>query len=75
MVRIRLARVGLKKQPSYRIVVTDKRNARDGKYLEIIGHYNPRTRPDTDAAPSGRSSRCSHARAQSGPVVSPRWIS
>ncbi|MBN1563202.1 MAG: 30S ribosomal protein S16 [Anaerolineae bacterium] len=47
MVRIRLRRVGRKKQPSYRIVVTDKRSPRDGRYIEIIGFYNPRTRPDT----------------------------
>lgn len=47
MVRIRLLRVGLKKQPSYRIVVTDSRKARDGKPVEIIGFYNPRTRPAT----------------------------
>ncbi|MCA9883531.1 MAG: 30S ribosomal protein S16 [Anaerolineae bacterium] len=55
MVRIRLARVGLKKQPSYRIVVTDKRNARDGSYLEIIGFYNPRTRPDTEIVKEDRA--------------------
>ena len=48
MVVIRFRRVGLKRQPSYRIVVTDKRKARDGKELEIIGHHNPRTRPSTD---------------------------
>jgi len=47
MVRIRLRRVGLKKQPSYRIVVADKERARDGKIIESIGFYNPRTRPDT----------------------------
>jgi small subunit ribosomal protein S16 len=47
MVRIRLRRVGRKKQPSYRIIVTDKRSSRDGRYIEIIGFYNPRTRPDT----------------------------
>jgi len=47
MVKIRLNRVGLKKQPSYRIVVSDSRRPRDGKYIEIIGHYNPRTRPST----------------------------
>jgi small subunit ribosomal protein S16 len=47
MVRIRLRRVGRKKQPSYRIVVTDQRSSRDGSYIEIIGFYNPRTRPDT----------------------------
>lgn len=48
MVVIRFRRVGLKRQPSYRIVVTDKRKARDGKELEVIGHHNPRTRPSTD---------------------------
>jgi len=47
MVRIRLRRVGLKKQPSYRIVVTDRESPRNGKYLEIIGFYNPRTVPTT----------------------------
>src|SRR5258707_14006404 len=47
MVRIRLRRVGLKKQPSYRIVVADRQSPRDGRYLEIIGFYNPRTEPIT----------------------------
>jgi small subunit ribosomal protein S16 len=45
MVRIRLRRVGLKKQASYRIVVADRESPRDGRYLEIIGFYNPRTEP------------------------------
>ena len=48
MVRIRLRRQGLKRQPSYRVVVTDQRKARSGSYLENIGHYNPRTRPATE---------------------------
>ncbi|MFQ3565532.1 MAG: 30S ribosomal protein S16 [Aggregatilineales bacterium] len=48
MVRIRFRRVGLKGQPSYRIVVTDQRSPRDGKFIEIIGHHNPRTEPATD---------------------------
>lgn len=47
MVRIRLRRVGRKGQPSYRIVVADSRSPRDGRYIEIIGFYNPRTQPDT----------------------------
>jgi len=47
MVRIRLRRVGRKKQPSYRIVVADARSPRDGRYIEIIGFYNPRTEPAT----------------------------
>ncbi len=47
MVRIRLRRTGLKGQPSYRIVVADKESPRDGKYIEILGYYNPRTEPFT----------------------------
>lgn len=45
MVRIRLRRVGAKGQPSYRIVVADRESPRDGRFLEVIGHYNPRTSP------------------------------
>ncbi len=44
-VRIRLTRVGATKQPTYRVVVTDSRSARDGRSIETIGHYNPRTEP------------------------------
>lgn len=47
MVRIRLRRVGLKGQASYRIVVADKESPRDGRFLEILGFYNPRTEPST----------------------------
>ena len=47
MVRIRLRRVGLRNQPSYRIVVQDKEMPRDGRFLEIVGFYNPRTQPGT----------------------------
>ena len=47
MVKIRLRRTGAKKQPSYRVVVTDSRSPRDGRFIEIIGHYNPRTDPVT----------------------------
>jgi len=47
MLRIRLRRVGAKKQPSYRVVVTEKETPRDGRFLEIIGFYNPRTEPTT----------------------------
>ncbi len=45
MIRIRLRRVGAKKQPHYRVVVADARSPRDGRFIEIIGHYNPRTDP------------------------------
>jgi small subunit ribosomal protein S16 len=44
-VRIRLTRVGATKQPTYRVVVADARTARDGRSIETIGHYNPRTDP------------------------------
>jgi small subunit ribosomal protein S16 len=47
MVKIRLARMGAAKQPFYRVVVIDSRESRDGKCLEVIGHYNPRTDPPT----------------------------
>jgi small subunit ribosomal protein S16 len=47
MVKIRLRRTGAKKQPTYRVVVADSRSPRDGRFIEIIGHYNPRTEPMT----------------------------
>jgi small subunit ribosomal protein S16 len=47
MVRIRLRRVGGKNQPSYRIVAADKQSPRDGRFLEVLGFYNPRTEPST----------------------------
>lgn len=48
MLRIRFRRIGLKSQPTYRIVITDQRKARNGAELEVIGFHNPRTRPSTD---------------------------
>lgn len=45
MVKIRLRRTGKTKQPSYRVVVADSRSPRDGKFIEIIGHYNPIRQP------------------------------
>ena len=47
MLRMRLRRVGAKNQPSYRIVVADSRAARDGAFVDHLGHYNPRTEPPT----------------------------
>mgnify|MGYP000731124353 CR=1 FL=1 len=47
MLRIRLRRMGKKKQPSYRVVVADSRAPRDGRFVETIGFYNPRTDPPT----------------------------
>lgn len=47
LLRIRLRRTGKKKQASYRVVVADQRDPRDGDFVEIVGHYNPRTDPST----------------------------
>ena len=47
MVKIRLRRMGKKKQPTYRVVVADSRAPRDGRFIESIGFYNPRTEPPT----------------------------
>lgn len=46
-VRIRLARAGAKKAPFYRVVAADSRSPRDGRFIEILGRYNPRTKPST----------------------------
>jgi len=45
--KIRLKRTGSKHQPTYRIVVVDSRSAAQGKYIELLGHYNPRCQPVT----------------------------
>ncbi len=47
MVKIRLRRVGARNKPIYRVVVADARAARDGSFIETIGHYNPLTEPAT----------------------------
>jgi len=44
---MRLTRVGSKKNPIYRVVVADARSPRDGKFIEIVGRYNPQTEPST----------------------------
>jgi small subunit ribosomal protein S16 len=54
MVRLRLRRVGSKGQPSYRIVAAEKEAPRDGRFLEILGMYNPRTEPATIQLDEGR---------------------
>ncbi len=46
-VKLRLTRVGSKKNPIYRVVAADSRSPRDGKFIEIIGRYNPQTDPST----------------------------
>ena len=47
MLMIRLARIGARKQPYYRVVVIDKERARNGRSVEVVGLYNPRTSPAT----------------------------
>src|SRR3954447_26696341 len=46
-VRVRLTRVGAKKNPIWRVVVSDQRSPRDGRFIETVGHYNPQTDPST----------------------------
>jgi len=47
MVKIRLRRMGRRNRPSYRVVVSDSRSPRDGRFIEVIGHYDPLTDPAT----------------------------
>jgi small subunit ribosomal protein S16 len=55
MVKIRLRRMGAKKQPTYRFVVADARAPRDGRFIEILGHYTPRTEPTTIVVDEGKA--------------------
>jgi small subunit ribosomal protein S16 len=54
-VKLRLTRVGKKKQPQYRVVAADSRSARDGRFIQIIGTYNPRTEPSAIAIDSDKA--------------------
>ena len=79
-VRVRLTRVGSKKNPIWRVVVADQRSPRDGRFIETIGHYNPQTEPSTirideerlqhwlarGAQPSGSVKQLVRAHAKSG---------
>ncbi len=47
MLKIRLRRMGAKKKPSYRVVVAESTAPRDGRFIAVLGHYNPRTQPTT----------------------------
>jgi small subunit ribosomal protein S16 len=47
MLAIRLRRAGSKKRPFFRVVVTDSQAARDSSFVEVLGHYNPRTQPES----------------------------
>jgi small subunit ribosomal protein S16 len=79
-VRVRLTRVGSRKNPIWRVVVADQRSPRDGRFIEMIGHYNPQTDPSTisideerlrhwlarGAQPSGTVKHLMKAQAKSG---------
>ena len=69
MVRIRLRRQGAKKQPSYRVVVADQRSPRDGRILENLGFYNPRTDPETVVINAERARYWIGVGAQPSPAV------
>ena len=56
-VKLRLTRVGSKKNPIYRVVAADSRSPRDGKFIEIVGRYNPQTEPSLDRARRGEGAR------------------
>lgn len=47
MLAIRLRKTGSKGRPLFRVVVTEARSAREGRFVEVLGHYNPRTKPET----------------------------
>ena len=57
MIKIRLRRTGAKKQPHYRIVVVDARAPRDGKYIDLVGHYDPLTEPATIKVDADKAAR------------------
>jgi small subunit ribosomal protein S16 len=68
-VRIRLTRVGSKKNPVWRIVVTDKRSPRDGRTIETIGRYNPQTNPSLIEVDEGRARHWLERGAQPSPTA------
>ncbi len=56
-VKLRLMRVGKTKQPTYRVVATDGRSPRDGRFIEIVGQYNPRSEPSVVAIDNAKALR------------------
>ena len=69
MVMIRLARVGARKQPYYRIVVIEKDRARNGRSIEVVGTYNPRTNPASVELKHERVAYWKGVGAQMTPIV------
>jgi small subunit ribosomal protein S16 len=69
-VKIRLTRVGATRQPAYRVVVIEGRNARDGRSIETLGHYNPRTDPVEFAVDAEKTKKWLAQGAQPSATVS-----
>lgn len=68
-VSIRLTRGGAKKKPFYRVVVADSRSKRDGKFLEIVGHFDPKTRPESISLKVDRIKEWTQKGGQLSPAV------
>ena len=64
-VKLRLTRVGKTKQPQYRVIAADSRRARDGRFIEILGQYNPRTEPSDRKSTRLNSSHSQQSRMPS----------
>jgi small subunit ribosomal protein S16 len=69
MLVIRLRRAGSKKRPFFRVVVTDSRAARDSSFVEVLGHYNARTKPETLVIDRERLTYCVKQGAQPSDTV------
>ena len=69
LLRIRLTRMGAKKKPYYRVVVTERRQARDGSFVEILGHYDPGTNPPSIELDMDRVRHWMHCGAQPSETV------
>jgi len=69
MLAIRMRRAGSKGRPFFRIVVTESKSARDGRFVEVVGHYNPRTKPETLVIDRERLAHWLNAGAQASDTV------
>jgi small subunit ribosomal protein S16 len=69
MLAIRLRRAGSNRRPFFRVVVTEGRSPRDGRFVEVIGHYNPRTKPETLVVDRARLDHWLGAGAQASDTV------
>jgi small subunit ribosomal protein S16 len=69
VVKIRLMRSGKKKQPTYRVVVADARSPRDGRFIEILGHYQPRSDPSVVVIDNDKAKAWLDKGAQPTPAV------